>query len=139
MRTEKKTKCEGECCTEQAEESELTQEALDAEKSKCVCIKKKTECGAECGCIAETCRNRQMSRNRSLKKNVDFEERTAWGIDLCTTMNLFDIMPRDVPLANKTNFLEKRVLFAIQQQGENGFDIFKALNFILTQALAAQE
>lgn len=39
-----------------------------------------------------------MSLKRALKEGQDFEERTAWGIDLCTAMNLLDILPRDIPL-----------------------------------------
>jgi hypothetical protein len=34
----------------------------------------------------------------ALRENIDFEERTAWGIDLCTAMNLLEVLPRDIPL-----------------------------------------
>jgi hypothetical protein len=71
-----------------------------------------------------------MSLKRMLKEGPDFEERTAWGIDLCTAMNLLDILPRDIPLPQRSHFLEKRLLFAIQQQGETGYDIIQALKFI---------
>ena len=104
-------------------EKTLMMEQYDVEKSTCECIKKKTECGAECECDPNLCRNRQMSLKRALKEGQDFEERTAWGIDLCTAMNLLDILPRDIPLPQRSHFLEKRLLFAIQQQGETGYDI----------------
>lgn len=118
MKTEKKSACDGACCSGEPEdmkafEDTLVKEAFDAEKSPCQCIKKKVECGADCGCEPEQCRNRQMSRKQALTEGVDFEERTAWGIDLCTAMNLIEICPRDLPLSLRSNFIEKRVLFAI--------------------------
>lgn len=128
MKTEKKASCSGDCCSLLPEgEKTLLQEAIDVDKSVCQCIRKKVECGVDCGCSHEQCRNRQMSLKQELKEGVDFEERTAWGIDLCTAMNLLDILPRDLPLTLKSYFLEKRLLFAIQQQPEQGYDIFKAL------------
>jgi hypothetical protein len=48
---------------------------------------------------------------------TDVEERTAWGIDLCTAINLLSIMPRDIPLVQQSEFIEKKLLYAIQQQG----------------------
>ena len=115
MTTDKRSKCKGSCCTVETAEQVLVGEALDAEKSACDCIRKKVECGSDCECDPEVCRNRQMSLKRALKEHVDFEERTAWGIDLCTAMNLLEILPRDIPLHLKSHFLEKRLLFAIQQ------------------------
>ena len=76
----------------------MTQEAIDSEKSECICIRKKVECGSDCGCDPELCRNRQMSKGMALRENIDFEERTAWGIDLSTAMNLLEVLPRDIPL-----------------------------------------
>ena len=61
---------------------------------------------------------------------VDVEERTAWGIDLCTAINLLSIMPRDMPVQLQSEFIEKKLMFAIQQQGEHGYDIKLALDFI---------
>lgn len=122
MSTNKKSKCSGRCCSQNQDiegssnsslEKTLITEAYDVDKSACECIKRKVECGAECGCDPEECRNRQMSLKRALKEGVDFEERTAWGIDLCTAMNLLDILPRDIPLPQRSHFLEKRLLFAI--------------------------
>ena len=94
-------------------EKTLTLEAFDNEKSVCNCIRLKVECGADCGCDPELCRNRQISLKKALIEGKDFEERTAWGIDLCTAMNLLDVLPRDIPLNSKSFFLEKRLLFAI--------------------------
>jgi hypothetical protein len=117
MKTEKKSVCSGDCCAT-LDDGELLKEAVDAEKSVCQCIRVKVECGSECGCDPLKCRNRQMSLKQELKQGVDFEERTAWGIDLCTAINLLDILPRDIPLTLRSYFLEKRLLFAIQQQAE---------------------
>jgi hypothetical protein len=55
-----------------------------------------------------------MSLNQSLVLSEDVEERTAWGIDLCTAINLLQIMPRDIPLIKQSEFIEKKLIFAIQ-------------------------
>lgn len=51
--------------------------------------------------------------NQSVKLGKDVEERTAWGIDLCTAYNLLSIMPRDIPITQQSEFIEKKLLFAI--------------------------
>lgn len=54
-----------------------------------------------------------MSLQQSLVLGHDVEERTAWGIDLATAMNLLSLLPRDVPDAVKQSFLETKLLRAI--------------------------
>lgn len=85
MQTEMKTKCDGNCCNP----DKVTQpSALSYNQSPCECWRQKVECGPECGCDPSICNNRQMSLNQSLVLGGDVEERTAWGIDLCTAFNL---------------------------------------------------
>jgi hypothetical protein len=84
-------------------------------QSKCECIQLKTECGPECGCDPQKCRNRQMSLKQSLKFGIDVEERVTWGIDICTAVNFLSICPRDLPRALQSNFVEKKLIYAIQQ------------------------
>lgn len=38
-----------------------------------------------------------MSLKQSLKLGEDIIERTSWGIDMCTAVNLMALLPRDVP------------------------------------------
>lgn len=40
-------------------------------------------------------------------------EKISWGIDACTAVNLIDICPRDLPLAMKSEFISKKLIFAI--------------------------
>lgn len=82
--------------------------------SVCDCIRKKIECGDSCGCTTATCTNRQMSLKQSLKLGEDVEERIAWGIDLCTALNLLSVLPTDIPTQSKSDFIEQKLLFAIQ-------------------------
>ena len=71
-----------------------------------------------------------MSLNQSLKLGEDVEERTAWGIDFSTALNLLSLLPRDMPQLSQSEFIEKKLLFAIQQQGPKGYDICEALNYM---------
>jgi hypothetical protein len=61
----------------------------------------------------------------------DVEERTAWGIDLYTACNLLAVLPREMPPSEQSRFIESRLMFAVQQQGANGYDIQTALNYIM--------
>ena len=72
-----------------------------------------------------------MSSKQSLKLGEDVEERIAWGIDLCTALNLLSVLPTDIPTQSKSDFIEQKLLFAIQQQGPMGYDITQALKYIL--------
>ena len=71
------------------------------------------ECGEDCGCCKDDCFNRQMSLGQSLKLGQDVEERVAWGIDLCTALNLLDLRPKDMPWKVFSEFVEHRLMFAI--------------------------
>jgi hypothetical protein len=71
-----------------------------------------------------------MSLKKSLALGDDVEERTAWGIDLSTAINLLAILPRDMTPVQQSQFIECKLLFAIQQQNEHGYDITKALEYI---------
>jgi len=77
------------------------------------------------------CKNRQMSLNQGLKLNSDVIEKVSWGIDMCTGVSLLDLLPKDMPMAVKSQFVEMKLVYACQQQGENGFDIREALRFII--------
>lgn len=66
MKTKKKSKCDGTCCIELEDQRNLYKKTnmLMSEmfqKHQCECIRVKSECGPECGCDPEKCKNRQMS------------------------------------------------------------------------------
>lgn len=75
-------------------------------ESECNCFKNRVECGETCGCSPENCSNRQMSLKQSLKLGEDVEERTAWGIDVCTAFNIHDVLPINIPHLKKSEFIE---------------------------------
>ena len=52
-------------------------------------------------------------------------------MDMYTAVNLFTLRPRDIPYVLYSEFLEHRLMFAVQQQREDGYDIRKALEFII--------
>lgn len=52
-------------------------------------------------------------------------------MDLCTACNLLLFCPRDLPSVVFSEFLEKRLMMAVQQQGPEGYDIRKALLYII--------
>lgn len=106
------SKCSGECCDPKLGNQPSAQ--LFSE-SKCACWREKLECGTLCSCDPEICNNRQMSLNQQLVLGEDVEERTAWGIDLSTAINLLAIMPRDMPMMQQSEFIENKLMFAIQQ------------------------
>ena len=72
-----------------------------------------------------------MSLKQQLILGKDVEERTAWGMDMYTAINLCLLRPRDVPGLVFSEFLEHRLMMAIQQQKLDGYDIRAALNFII--------
>jgi hypothetical protein len=43
----------------------------------------------------------------------DLEERTAWGMDSYTAFNLCALRPRDIPAMLFSEFLERRMMFAV--------------------------
>jgi hypothetical protein len=44
---------------------------------------------------------------------VDVEERTGWGIDMCTAVNILFLLPKNVPGKLLSEFIEKKMVFAI--------------------------
>ena len=56
-----------------------------------------------------------MSLGQSLKLGVDVEEHVTWGMDMYTAMNLIELKPRDIPWKVYSEFIERRLMFAIQQ------------------------
>ena len=56
-----------------------------------------------------------MSLGQSLKLGQDVEERVAWGMDLYTALNLLDLRPKDMPWRVYSEFVEHRLMFAVQQ------------------------
>ena len=101
------------------------------QNEKCECAKEKVECDDSCGCDPEKCYNRQMSLKQSLRFGIDVEEKVSWGMDICTQVNFLTIMPRNIPFNIQSVFVEKKLIYAIQQQGEEGYDVMKALNYIM--------
>lgn len=73
-----------------------------------------------------------MSLNQYMNLGEDIVERPAWGMDLCTVLNLNALKPKGIPADLFHQFLERRLMFAIHQQGEEGYDIRKALQFIIS-------
>ena len=53
-------------------------------------------------------------------------------MDTCTAVNFICICPRDI---DRSHFVEKKLIYAIQQQGENGFDILISLKYIMNADL----
>jgi hypothetical protein len=55
-----------------------------------------------------------MSLKQGLKLGVDIEERYSWGIDMCTALNLIFLLPQSIPLKLKSDFVENKIVYAIQ-------------------------
>ena len=72
-----------------------------------------------------------MNLKQALKLNEDIIEKISWGMDIYTAVNLMCLMPRDTPQKVSSEFVEKRLMLAVQQQGEKGFDVREALKFII--------
>lgn len=51
----------------------------------------------------------------------------TWGMDMYTAMNLIELKPRDIPWKVYSEFIERRLMCAIQQQVAKGWDIREAL------------
>lgn len=73
---------------------------------------------------------------QALRFGIDIVERVTWGMDTCTAVNFITICPRDLTPQDKSNFVAKKLTYAIQQQGEQGYDVMLALNFIMQVDLA---
>ena len=55
-----------------------------------------------------------MSLGQQLVLGVDVEEHIAWGMDMYTALNLIDLKPKDIPWKVFSEFIERRLMFAIQ-------------------------
>jgi len=53
---------------------------------------------------------------------------------LSTAVNLIYLLPKNIPSKLQSDFIENKLVFAIQQQGERGYDIRVALRFIIDNA-----
>jgi hypothetical protein len=60
-------------------------------------------------------------------------EKISWGIDMCTAVNLLNLLPNHLSGPLKSHFIENKVVFAIQQQGVLGYDIREALKYIISE------
>lgn len=100
-------------------------------RDPCHCVRTKTECSADCGCDPELCSNRQISKKQSLRLGIDVEEKVTWGMDLYTAINFIQLCPADMPQNLKSTFVEKKIIYAVQQQNEEGYDVLKALKYII--------
>lgn len=111
MKTRMQSSCDGTCCKPEVKQPN----ALSHMTSGCDCYRRKVECGDQCKCDPSTCNNRQMSLKQSVVLGVDVEERTAWGIDLCTACNLLEVLPSNLPITERSKFIETKLMFAVQQ------------------------
>lgn len=55
-----------------------------------------------------------MSRKQSLVLGNDIVERISWGIDICTAVNLITVLPIEMNNQAKSDFIEDKVIFAVQ-------------------------
>jgi len=54
-----------------------------------------------------------MTLNQALRFDTDVIEKISWGIDMGTAVNLMALLPRDMPLRLQSDFIEKRLVFAV--------------------------
>lgn len=113
MKTSKTAQCTGECCN-RIEDLGPFKVGMDMWETKCNCRGVRVECSDQCGCDPQVCQNRQMSLKQGLKLGVDIEERYSWGIDMCTALNLIYLLPQSIPLKLKSDFVENKIVYAIQ-------------------------
>lgn len=52
-------------------------------------------------------------------------------MDICTAVNFLDVCPGDMPQQQRSVFVEKKLMYAVQQQNENGYDVTRALQYII--------
>jgi len=113
MRTEKSAKCTGECCLK-IEDLGPFKLGQDMWETKCPCRGVRVECSEDCGCDPAVCQNRQMSLHQDLRLGEDIVEKISWGIDMCTGVNLLFLLPRNIPVKLQSDFIENKIVFAIQ-------------------------
>lgn len=61
----------------------------------------------------------------------DVVEKVSWGMDICTQVNFLTICPRNLTYKEQSEFVEKKIIYAIQQQNEEGYNVLKALEYIM--------
>ncbi|CDW80460.1 set domain protein [Stylonychia lemnae] len=132
MMTTKSAKCQGQCCLK-IEDLGPFKLGSDVWESHCECRLAKVECSDHCGCDPSQCQNRQMKLQQALKFDTDVIEKISWGIDMGTAVNLMALLPRDMPLRLQSDFIEKRLVFAVHQQGDKGYDVREALKYIISE------
>ena len=113
MKTQKTAMCTGECCLK-IEDLGPFKIGLDVWETKCACRGVRVECSDQCGCDPKQCQNRQMSLKQGLVLGEDIIEKISWGIDMCTAVNLLNLLPNNLSGPAKSDFIEKKVVFAIQ-------------------------
>ena len=52
---------------------------------------------------------------------------------MCTAVNIIVLLPTSISAKLKSEFIESKLVFAIQQQGDRGYDIREALKFIIKE------
>lgn len=92
MQTDKKVRCTGEYCS-RIEDLGPFKVGQDMWETKCACRLARVECTDECGCDPAKCQNRQMSLKQGLVLGKDVVEKISWGIDMCTGVNLLNLLP----------------------------------------------
>jgi hypothetical protein len=112
METNKRAKCSGECCL-RMEDLGPFKIGQDMWETRCTCRGLRVECSDDCGCDPTVCKNRQMSLRQGLKLGEDIIEKISWGIDMCTACNLLILLPKNVPIKMQSEFIEKKVVFAV--------------------------
>jgi hypothetical protein len=55
-----------------------------------------------------------MSLHQDLRLGEDIVEKISWGIDMCTGVNLLFLLPRNIPVKLQSDFIENKIVFAIQ-------------------------
>lgn len=66
-----------------------------------------------------------------MRFGIDIVEKVTWGIDTCTAVNFITLCPRDLDPDQKSKFVSNKLTYAIQQQNEQGYDVIRALKYII--------
>lgn len=128
MLTSKSSQCEGQCCDSFDKLGPLD---LHNDKwvTKCPCREKKIECGAHCGCKGK-CFNSQIRNEQKLLIGKHIKETISWGFDLYTACNIGSILPNNISLLTKYDFLAKLTI-CLNSLDLRGWDMKLALKKII--------
>ncbi len=55
-----------------------------------------------------------MTLGQAQKIDVDVEERISWGIDISVAVNILNVLPNEIPLKEKSEFIEHKIVYALQ-------------------------